>query len=70
MIEQINWVSINDRLPDDEITVMLFTPDLDELCWPGYLQDNKWFYVDGSVIRGDVVHCWAHMPGGPGSQPI
>jgi hypothetical protein len=70
MIEQITWVPVSDRLPDDEETVLLLTPALDEPCWPGYMECDTWFLVDGSRLDiSDVTH-WAHMPGGPGSDPI
>jgi hypothetical protein len=70
MNESINWVPASDRLPDDEEAVLLFTPTLDEPCWPGYMEYDTWFLVDGSRLERDAVTHWAHMPGGPGAKPI
>ncbi|MGZ5858710.1 MAG: DUF551 domain-containing protein [Burkholderiaceae bacterium] len=70
MIEEINWVSVGDRLPDAEITVLVFLQDANEPCWPGYICENDvWFYADGMPIDEAPTY-WAHMPGGPGSKPI
>jgi hypothetical protein len=68
--EQINWVSVSYRLPDDEITVLIFSPEFDEPCWPGYMAHGTWFQADGKPLGDDAVKYWAHMPGGPFSAPI
>lgn len=63
MIENIKW---NDAqvLPDDNTTVLLFSPDYDEPVWIGYHEDDKWFVDNGDVIS--VTH-WADLPYGPGA---
>ncbi|MGZ4953604.1 MAG: DUF551 domain-containing protein [Methylobacter sp.] len=71
MIEKINWVSVADRLPDAEETVLVFLKNANEPCWPGYIGENDvWFYADGLPIVNDQPSYWAHMPGGPGAEPI
>jgi hypothetical protein len=70
MIEQINWVPVSDRLPDDATTVLLFSPVFDEPCWTGYMEGDAWFQADGRPLGDTAVTHWAHMPGGPGSDPI
>jgi hypothetical protein len=71
MIEKINWVSVADRLPDAEETVLVFVKNANEPCWPAYISESdEWFYADGTPIANDSPTDWAHMPGGPGAEPI
>jgi hypothetical protein len=69
MSEQLNWVDVCDRLPDEGVTVLLFGDMDGEPVWPGYLDDSPacgriWRTIDGWITDG-VTH-WAEMPSGPG----
>lgn len=61
--EQIIWISVCDRLPDDEITVLVCHPSMNEPVWFGYHEDNSWYTADGYWLEGAVTH-WAEMPAG------
>jgi len=59
----MDWISVNDFLPDDDTTVMIWT---DDEPWLGYHDVDEdgacWRNVDGARIK--VTH-WAAMPAGP-----
>lgn len=62
-IEALTWVPVSKRLPDSDLTVLLFNADADEPVWLGYRDDNDgWLYVD--AVEAAPTH-WAEMPGGP-----
>jgi hypothetical protein len=68
MSEQLTWVDVCDRLPDEGVTVLLFGDMDGEPVWPGYFDESTahgdiWRTVDGMLIKG-VTH-WAEMPSGP-----
>ncbi len=52
-----------DQPPDDDCTVLLFHPQLNEPVWLGYRNDGRWLNVDAWEVEG-VTH-WAHLPVGP-----
>lgn len=64
LIETLTWVPVSERLPDSDITVLLFNPAADEPVWLGYhdASDNFWYYVD--AVEAAPTH-WAEMLGGP-----
>lgn len=64
MIETIEWVPVAERLPDDEITVFLWTEGGNEEAWPGWRVGNAWRWSDGAPVEYDVTH-WAEWPKGP-----
>jgi hypothetical protein len=66
--EQIEWVSALDELPDEGVTVLLFSQADGEPVWPGYFDEATahgyvWRSADGMEIE-NVTH-WAEMPEGP-----
>ena len=68
MHETINWIATINDLPDEGVTVLLFTEGEGEPVWPGYFDEATahgylWRTADGSEIEG-VTH-WAEMPAGP-----
>lgn len=70
-IETINWIPSVDDLPDEGVTVLLFTEGEGEPVWPGYFDEATahgylWRTADGTQIEG-VTH-WAEMPAGPGGK--
>lgn len=65
MTETIEWIACADRLPDDDETVLTYTPDMDgEEVLAGYLQGSRWHDWDGNALLDPVTH-WAAWPGGP-----
>lgn len=62
--ETINWIDVNEELPDEMLTVLLKTPSPGEPVWPGWLENGHWIYADGSQVWYNVTH-WAEMPRGP-----
>jgi len=57
------WIPCYQQLPDDEITVLIFSP-LSESApvWMGYMEADRWFEVNGAPVT--VTH-WMHLPAGP-----
>ena len=43
-----NWIT--DKLPDDEITVLMRLDDDEYPIWPGFHRDDMWFHEDGSSV--------------------
>ena len=59
--EVIEWVSVDDELPDADLTVL--TCDLDNDVQMGYYDGTDWWHQNASALCG-VTH-WAEMPVGP-----
>lgn len=57
--ETIEWISVEDDLPDAELTVLLASG---ECIYPGYFDGMTWCYDTGG--HADPTH-WAEMPEGP-----
>ncbi|WP_025918320.1 DUF551 domain-containing protein [Herminiimonas sp. CN] len=64
LIETLTWIPVSERLPDSDITVLLFDPAANEPVWLGFWNDadNCWYYVDAE--EATPTH-WAEMPEGP-----
>lgn len=58
----VNWIACGERLPDDDTTVLVFSPQWGEPVWIGYHDGDDWRTVDGGSI--DVTH-WAELPAPP-----
>jgi hypothetical protein len=58
----MNWISVNDRLPDDDTTVLVYCGDENEPIWLAYCEDQEWFWVTGK--RCYPTH-WAELPEPP-----
>lgn len=67
-IEKIEWRSVKDALPDDEMTVLVSAPHMDEPIWLGWYEEGRWFNVEGGVYKKGVVVAWAKMPAGPSKE--
>jgi Protein of unknown function (DUF551) len=58
------WIPVAERLPDDDITVMIAL-DGDEPVWMGWHDSaDGWYSVDATPLRQRVTH-WMPMPEGP-----
>jgi hypothetical protein len=62
--EIIIWTPTSAQLPDDELTVMINTPKLNEPVWFGYYEAGCWHLIDGIALADGVVIAWADIPGG------
>ena len=65
MKERIYWVPASSQLPDDEMTVMVFHPSLNEPVWFGYHIQGFWYTPDGMQLQPNAVTHWAEIPEGP-----
>jgi hypothetical protein len=68
--ETINWISVEQQLPDAETTVLVHAPGADEPVWLGWYDGFFWFAVTGDGYGDEdeiaaEVKAWATMPGGP-----
>lgn len=62
--EIITWVDVSERLPDDDITVLVVEQLKAGRTWFGYY-DCGWRRIDGWPI--EVSH-WSHLPAGPATK--
>ena len=68
--ETISWISVEDRLPDADTTVLVCAPGASEPVWLGFYDGVYWFavtgdgYGDEDEIAAEVT-AWATMPAGP-----
>lgn len=60
MASAVDWIAVTDRLPDDEMTVLIHTQDRE--VWLGYLDGEQWVEVGSGRVR--VTH-WAELPEPP-----
>lgn len=58
------WVPVTERLPDDELTVLVAIKDSDEPVWLGYHDADGWMNVDAMPLGGAVTH-WMPLPQEP-----
>jgi Protein of unknown function (DUF551) len=64
--ESIEWIAVKDRLPDDDTTVLVCSPNSHEPVWLGWYDGCFWFGVDATEYEDDTpVVAWAPMPKGP-----
>jgi hypothetical protein len=57
----MSWISVTERLPDDDITVLLVIEGSDEL-WFGYHDAGQWRYQNGHQISYAAITHWMHLP--------
>ncbi|WAR45485.1 DUF551 domain-containing protein [Methylomonas rapida] len=65
VMEGIEWLDVNESLPDDEMTVLLYHPTLNEPVWLGYFFQHFFYDVQGNQHPNGAVTHWADMPAGP-----
>ena len=76
--DSADWISVEDRLPDDDETVLIFDGNNVYVGGYGYVlsrrkKDKKKWYMhnqdwDGMSAESKVTH-WMPLPAPPGSQP-
>lgn len=62
-----DWISVNDKMPDDETVVLVFAPeDKSEPVWLGYFVSelNVWSDPTGAYIDEEITH-WMPLPEPP-----
>ena len=62
----VNWISVNDVIPEAFVSVLLYMPKEAPLptVHEGYYANGKWYWNIGQLDDGDVTY-WAPMPEGP-----
>lgn len=67
LTEQINWIPVTERLPDEDETVLIYAPTSDEPIWLGFMSgaSGRWYDVDGYHLTPRAVTHWAAIPKGP-----
>jgi hypothetical protein len=58
------WIPVSERLPDDDLTVMIAMAESDEPWWLGYHSHGGWHCVDATQPASAVTH-WKPMEAGP-----
>lgn len=61
-----SWTPVAERLPDDDITVLIAVKDSDEPVWVGYHDgEDGWCSASDAIpIDGMVTH-WMPLPEAP-----
>jgi hypothetical protein len=67
--ETIDWHTTGK--PDDDTTVLVYTPTADDPVWLGYFDSGEaeaggtgWIDISGATLEKPVT-AWAHLPAGP-----
>lgn len=63
--EQIEWITVDEALPDDSETVLMDFENAEP--WLGYHDGGTWYAVDGIAV--DRVIAWARAPEGTAPLP-
>ena len=62
--ETVTWVDTLVAMPDDDLTVLIWSASSDQGVWIGYRDVDDWRFVDGARCLELVTH-WAKLPEGP-----
>lgn len=58
--DDMQWISVEERLPDDGLTVLVAVPGASEPVWLGYYED-RWYWENAEYVRENVTH-WMPLP--------
>ena len=58
------WISVEESLPDADISVMTYAPDSSDPVWPGFHDGEAWYSICGLPIIMHVTH-WRDFPEPP-----
>ena len=61
---EINWISVKDELPDEELTVLIATTDPEQPVFVGYLDQGIWRWDAFPLSNGQITH-WSELPEPP-----
>jgi hypothetical protein len=64
-LEADGWMPIAEKMPDDDITVMVACKDADEPVWLGYHDADGWFSATDGVELTKIVTHWKHVSEAP-----
>lgn len=59
------WIHVGERLPDDDITVLIALEDSDEPVWIGFHDEDGWHSATSGEPLRDLVTHWQPMIEGP-----
>jgi hypothetical protein len=62
--ETILWTRVEDKLPDDDTSVLVYAPLSDEPVWVGWYDGVYWFAADAADYADGAVKAWAPLPRG------
>jgi hypothetical protein len=62
--ETILWTRAAEKLPDDDMAVLVYAPIADEPVWIGWYDGVYWFSADGGEYAEGAVQGWAPLPRG------
>lgn len=65
----IEWHSVKDELPDDDITVLVHSPTAPDPVWIAYHEGSSWYHITDYRYPFDDVTHWAHLPEPPHGTP-
>lgn len=60
IVVTVNWIDVNEDLPDDEITKMMAIKDMSTV-YLGWKLEDRWFHDNGNPVIGIVTY-WADLP--------
>lgn len=58
------WISVDDQLPDDELSVLIALDDGE--VWTGFMDAGDWRFVSADPVTSRVTH-WLNFPEPPGA---
>lgn len=62
MNASVEWVDAHEKLPDDDMTVLIALDDGE--VWTGFMDSGIWRYVSADEIEAEVIY-WAEFPEPP-----
>lgn len=57
----MHWINVNDRLPDDDLIVLVYSPE-HEPIWLAWVDSDGWHLIDGGPCNPSH---WMPLPEGP-----
>ena len=65
-LNKLEWIPVNEELPDAEMMILVHVPGSDEpVDFGAYVGDTMWVYADGSEIIRETVTHWMDLPEPP-----
>lgn len=62
---RVRWKPLLSGLPDEESTVLLYSPGQDEEVWAGFLESGIWHDLGGMPVVNPGISHWAEWPEPP-----
>jgi len=61
---QSKWISVKDRLPEQELSVLVYSPFVEDCVDKAYLYNDVWYDISQSDDIPNVTH-WQPLPEPP-----